>query len=125
MIVSGSADNAVRSWRIAESRGELGRIETRGALVRVYNGHEQPVYAVDCGQQGNQVTIVSGSADRSVIVWDLRSGNRLVTFEQPTDEVYAVDLSPDSRFVAVGGRDGRARTWDLASREMIAELLEE
>ena len=125
MIVSGSADNAVRSWRIAESRGTSGRIETRGSLVRVYNGHQGAVYTVDCGRRRNRVIIVSGGADRSVIVWALRSGNRLATFEQPTDEVYAVDLSPDSRFVAAGWRDGRVRIWDLASRELIAELLEE
>ena len=124
MIVSGSADNAVRSWRIVESRGESGRIETRGSLNRVYNGHQGTVYAVDCGIWRNQMIIVSGSADTSVIVWDLRSGNQVQTFDQPTDEVYAVDLSPDGRFVAAGGRDGTAYIWDLSNGNLIAELLQ-
>ncbi|MCZ6680401.1 MAG: hypothetical protein O7E52_24490 [Candidatus Poribacteria bacterium] len=125
MIVSGSADNAVRSWRLAESRQESGAIETRGALVRVYNGHQKPVYAVDCGRWGNQVIIVSGSADGSVIVWELRSGNRRATFDQPTDEVYTVDLSSDGQFVAAGGRDGYARIWDLADQKLVATLISE
>jgi WD40 repeat protein len=68
--------------------------------------------------------IVSGSADRSIIVWNLQSGNRLYDFNQPTDEVYAVDLSADGRFVAAGGRDGKARIWDLSEGKLIAELLE-
>jgi WD40 repeat protein len=126
MLVSGSADNAVRSWRVVESAGGSGKIETSGALVRVYNGHRGTVYAVDCGRRGSEagVIIVSGGADRSIIVWDLRSGNRLYTFNQPTDEVYALDLSANGQFVAAGGRDGVARIWDLASGRLIAELLE-
>jgi WD40 repeat protein len=124
LIVSGSADNAVRSWRITESEGESGQIQTEGSLNRVYNGHQGTVYAVDSGLWQNQMVIVSGSADSSVIVWNLRSGNRLYTFEQPTDEVYAVDLSPDGQFVAAGGRDGIARIWDLADGRLIAEFRE-
>ena len=68
--------------------------------------------------------IVSGSADTLVIVWDLRSGNQVQTFNQLTDEVYAVDLSPDGRFVAAGGRDGTAYIWDLSNGNLIAELLQ-
>jgi len=124
MLVSGSADNAVRSWRVVESAGSSGKIETSGALVRVYNGHRGTVYAIDCGRRGNQVMIVSGGADRSIIVWDLRSGNRLYTFNQPTDEVYALDLSANGQFVAAGGRDGVARIWDVANGRLVAELME-
>ena len=124
MIVSGSADNAVRSWRVAESRTKSGQIETGGLLVRIYNEHEGSVYTIDCGKRGNQVIIVSGSTDKLIIVWNLKSGNRLYALNQPTDEVYAVDLSADSRFVAAGGRDGKARIWDLSEGKLIAELLE-
>ena len=122
MIVSASADNAVRSWRVIESRGDSGTIQTTGSLVRVYNGHEKAVYTVDCGKRGNQMIIVSGGADGTVIVWDLLSGAQVAAFNQPTDEVYAVDLSTDGQFVAAGGRDGYARIWNLSSQELVIEL---
>jgi WD40 repeat protein len=122
IIISGSADNAVRSWRVIESQNDSGNIETRGALVRVYNGHEKTVYAVDCGMAGPEAVIVSGGADATVLVWDLRSGNRIAAFNQPTDEVYAVDLSSDGRLVAAGGRDGYARIWNISNQQMIAEF---
>lgn len=122
IVVSGSADNAIRSWRIIESRRESGEIRTEGALNRVYNGHQGPIYSVDCGTWNNQVIFVSGSADALVIVWNLRSGNQEYNFNQSTDEVYAVDLSPDGQFVAAGGRDGIARIWSLADGSLIAEL---
>ena len=122
IVVSGSADNAIRSWRIIESRRESGEIRTEGALNRVYNGHQGPIYSVDCGTWNNQVIFVSGSADALVIVWNLRSGNQEYNFNQSTDEVYAVDLSPDGQFVAAGGRDGIARIWALSDGNLIAEL---
>lgn len=124
MIVSGSGDTVLRSWRVTETVAESGNIQTQGALVRVYNGHQGAVYAVDCGTINNQAIIVSGSADKSVIVWDLRSGSRLYTFAQSTDEIYAVDLGADGRFVAAGGRDGIARIWDLSNGELVAALTE-
>ena len=124
MIVSGSADTVLRSWRVTESVGEAGNPQTQGALVRVYNGHEGAVYAIDCGTRNNQVIVVSGSADKSVIVWDLRSGSRLNTFTESAEEIYAVDLSADGAFVAAGGRDGIARIWNLSNGELDAALTE-
>ena len=124
MIVSGSADTVLRSWRVTESVAQSGRVETQGALVRVYDGHEGAVYAIDCGARNNQAIVVSGSADKSVIVWDFRSGSLLYTFTQSTEEIYAVDLSEDGRFVAAGGRDGVARVWDLSNGELVAAFTE-
>ena len=124
MIVSGSADTVLRSWRVTESVGEAGNLQTQGALVRVYNGHQGAVYAIDCGTRNNQVIVVSGSADKSVIVWDFRSGSRLNTFTDSAEEIYAVDLSADGAYVAAGGRDGVARVWDLSTGELVAALTE-
>ena len=66
--------------------------------------------------------IASGSADASVIIWNLRSGNRYVTFDEPTDAVYAVRISPNGEFVAAGGRDGKVRLWNLRTRALTHEL---
>ncbi|HIN28024.1 TPA: WD40 repeat domain-containing protein, partial [Candidatus Poribacteria bacterium] len=64
----------------------------------------------------------SGSADHSVIVWDFQSGNKLFEFNQPDDEVYAVNLSIEGRFLVSGGRDGIIRIWDLTDGKMIANF---
>lgn len=120
LIVSGAADSVIRSWRVTQN--EEG--ETRGALVRQYTAHEGAVYSVDCGVLNNQEIIASGGADTSVIIWNLRSGNLLSTFNEPTDAVYAVQLSPNGEFVAAGGRDGKVRLWNIRTRTLIHELFE-
>ena len=134
VIVSGSADNTVRTWRVTpvgdDDEIAVGRdsLEMTGALVREYDGHQGSVYSVDTGlvsprQANNRVAMIaSGSADASVIIWNLRSGNRYGTFDEPTDAVYAVQISPNGEFVAAGGRDGKVRLWNLRTRTLTHEL---
>lgn len=129
VIVSGSADNTVRTWRVAsaENGEEQDALQMTGALVREYNGHQGAVYSVDCGMvsrraNNRMAVIASGSADTSVIIWNLRSGNRYRTFDESTDAVYAVQLSPDGERVAAGGRDGKLRIWHLRRRTLTHEF---
>ena len=134
VIVSGSADNTVRTWRVtpAEDGEEIAvereALEMTGALVREYNGHQGSVYSVDAAlvlpRRANTQTamIASGSADTSVIIWNLRSGNRYSTFDESTDAVYAVQFSPNGEFVAAGGRDGKVRLWNLRRRALTHEF---
>lgn len=129
VIVSGSADNTVRTWRVAsgENGEEQDALQMTGALVREYNGHQGAVYSVDCGMvsrraNNRMAVIASGSADTSVIIWNLRSGNRYRTFNESTDAVYAVQFSPDGEFVAAGGRDGKLRLWNLRRRTLTHEF---
>jgi len=117
LIVSGSADNVVRSWRITQNDGN-----TRGAAVRNFSGHQGPVYSVDCGVWNGQQVVASGSADSSVIIWDILSGNRRRTFNQPTDAVYAVKISPDGNRVAAGSRDGMVRIWNIQNNRLTHEF---
>ncbi|MYC77876.1 hypothetical protein F4X10_19090 [Candidatus Poribacteria bacterium] len=125
VIVSGSADNTVRTWRVTPGRSSL---EMTGALVREYNGHQGAVYSVDSRSvslrtANNRMTMLaSGSADTSVIIWSLRSGNRYETFDASTDAVYAVRFNPSGEFVAAGGRDGKVRLYNLRKRTLTHEL---
>ncbi len=118
LIISGSADNVVRSWRVTQNNNG----NTRGVLVRQYGGHNGPVYSVDCGVWNNQEVIVSGGADTSVIVWNIGSGNRIRTFNESTDAVYVVRISRDGNHVAAGCRDGKVRIWNIRNNRLTHEF---
>lgn len=118
MIVSGSADNTVRTWRVTQDNNG----NTRGAAVRTLNGHQGAVYSVDSGVWNDQEVAASGGADTSVIIWDILSGNRRRTFGESTDAVYAVKMSPDGTLVAAGSRDGKVRIWNIQDNKLTHEF---
>lgn len=117
LIVSASADNTVRSWRVTQNNGN-----TRGNPDRTFNGHQGAVYSVDSGVWNNQEVVASGGADTNVIIWDILSGNRRRTFNDATDAVYAVKMSPDGTSVAAGSRDGKVRIWHIQNNKLTHEF---
>ena len=54
-------------------------------------------------------------ANRTVPVWDVRTGNLLMTLKGHEDEVTAVAFSPDGSSLATGSIDGELRVWDAAT----------
>lgn len=63
----------------------------------------QAVYQISFSSDSR--LLVSGSADSTLKVWDLRTKKLHMDLPGHADEVFAVDWSPDGQMVASGGRD--------------------
>ncbi|GAB1543318.1 hypothetical protein NUACC21_59920 [Scytonema sp. NUACC21] len=50
-------------------------------------------------------TLVSGSDDTSVHIWDLKTGKWLYTFAGQAEAVLSVAISPDGQIIASGSVD--------------------
>lgn len=55
----------------------------------------------------------AGLNNQTAILIDVNSGRVVREFVGHTDEIQAIEFSPDSRFVLTGGWDGTARLWDF------------
>jgi len=56
---------------------------------------------------------LSGSADKTVRLWEVATGRCVRTFEGHTDGVSSVALSSDDRWALSGSDDKTARLWEL------------
>jgi WD40 repeat protein len=59
--------------------------------------------------------LASGSADRSLRLWDPRSGSVLHTLTGHTDVLRALAVAPDGTWLASAGDDRAVRIWDPTS----------
>ena len=59
--------------------------------------------------------VLSGSKDRSVQLWDVKTGQSQLILQGHKNSVISVASSPSGEFLATGSGDCRARIWRLDS----------
>ncbi|KAJ3015643.1 UNVERIFIED_CONTAM: POC1 centriolar protein A [Siphonaria sp. JEL0065] len=73
-------------------------------------GHTSGINSVVISADGE--TVVSGSDDKTVKLWDTRTGECTRTLEGHTSYVYSVAISADGETVVSGSRDKTVKLWD-------------
>ena len=107
--LDGLLERARASTRGAKWVPELGGLAQAGALVRVLM-HKRAVTSVAISPDGK--TIISGSEDNTVQVWDAQTGAALRTLEEHEGSVTSVAISPDGKTIISGSEDNTVRVWD-------------
>jgi WD40 repeat protein/uncharacterized caspase-like protein len=67
-------------------------------------------------------TLVSGSADKTIKIWNLKTGRQLLTLEGHSDTVNSVVISADGQTLVSGGADKTIKIWHLNTGKLIRNL---
>ena len=93
------------------------RCSGAAAFVKRLNGHSSLVHAVSISSDGTRA--LTGSADRTSIVWDLSGDDpttwrNLTTLTGHSSLVLAVSISSDGTRAVIGSADRTSIVWDLS-----------
>jgi len=86
-----------------------------GVQVAILSGHIDLVTSLVFLPDGT--SLVSGSNDRTIKLWDTQTGGVVMTFLGHTDSVGSVSISPDCTTIASGSWDKTIRLWDIQTGE--------
>lgn len=89
-------------------------------LLRTLEGHRDAVLSVVFGPNGEM--IASGSKDKTVKIWDARTGKLLRTLEGHNDIVTSVMFDPQGKMLASGSDDHTLKLWDARDGKLIRTL---
>ena len=81
-----------------------------GIQTAILSGHADEVNSVTFSSDGR--SLVSGSDDKFVKLWDIQTGGAIKTFSGHTRAVRSVSMSVDAATIASGSFDRTIRLWD-------------
>ena len=89
----------------------------RGVLSKTLIGHKDTVMNICFSPDGRY--LASCSADKTIIIWDMRSMKPIHHISAHRAEVNAVCFSPDSANLLSCGRDSKASLWDVKNGQRV------
>ncbi|ETO06054.1 WD-40 repeat protein, partial [Reticulomyxa filosa] len=89
-------------------------------LLKTFCGHTSYVCSIDCSTFGADQFICSGSADKTVRVWDVETNQQIRSFNGHSNTVYCVKFSPyhnnnnnNRHVICSSSVDNTIRFWDI------------
>lgn len=108
-VVSTSRDGTSITWKANLDRHSAE--SPYGLPDRRFEGHTGFVSAISMAHTTEYA--VTASWDRSLRLWDLRTGQCSQKFLGHTNDAIAVAFSADDRHIVSGGRDNKIRVWNV------------
>ncbi|NEO52125.1 MAG: WD40 repeat domain-containing protein [Okeania sp. SIO3B5] len=114
-IVAVCSDNSLIGLDAKTNRQTYQRKPFRRAFYRKLKSHTAPI--VDIALTSDGTRFISASLDKTLKVWDAKSGKQLLNLIGHNDSIHCVITSPDDKKLISASQDKALKVWNLDSVE--------
>uniref|UniRef100_A0A8C6X8T1 Coronin n=1 Tax=Naja naja TaxID=35670 RepID=A0A8C6X8T1_NAJNA len=100
-------DTKIRLWRVEPTGLQKQLLEPEVVL----RGHTEKIYSIKFHPLAADV-LASSSYDKSVRIWDVRTGRQELGLHGHTDQIFSLAWSPDGCCLATVSKDGKVRVYE-------------
>jgi WD40 repeat protein len=90
------------------------------SISKTITGHSSYVNTLAISPDGQ--TLVSGSADKTIKVWNLSTGQEILTLKSHLNPINTVVISPDGQTLVSGSADKTIKIWNLSTGQEVRTL---
>ena len=108
-LVVGRGTGVLENWDLTPILGSAG-YEAQGRLLYATKDHGSWISAVSFTPDGER--IISSSADGTMRIRSVESGETLLVLRDPSDHVEGIAFSPDGKRLLAAGEKGALRIWE-------------
>ena len=95
--------------------GTIQMWDTSGVATRAYRGHTGDIIALESSGK----RLISASADQTIRIWDLPTGQCLIVLEGHTGSVTSLCLRASDNLLLSGSIDKTVRMWDISTGQCL------
>lgn len=92
------------------------RLIQKSRCIHIIEAHSALINSLDIGPQG--LLLVSGSDDKTIKLWNVKTGQLLHRFTGHQGEVGTVAISPDGRRLISGSSDRTIMAWNMEQKSL-------
>lgn len=104
---------------VSGSAAEVRDLRT-SKILYVLKGHKDVIQAIAISPNGN--TLATGSADKTIKLWNLPTGELLQTLTGHTGVIWSLNFTPDGKTLASGGGDSTIRLWNVQTGKIFRTI---